>query len=116
MKIPKTDQLRVRLTDKQRADLEQRLKDRSKNETLSDLVRQIIEEYLLPATHFHAPIHWALYSKMDEIGRVLDRKPEAVISEALAAIHELVTKPDHIPLILAEYRLRLEYQKGQNNE
>lgn len=116
MKIPKTDQLRIRQTSQQREALERELKRRGKNQTLSDLVRELIDEGISPdANQVSCRVPRAVYDRVEALGRMLNRSTQQVIVQCLENICDVAEQPDksQVPLVVAECQLRREYQQKQ---
>ena len=113
MKTPKTDQLRVRLTSVQRAALERMLKHRGQNETLSDLVREIIDQAVSPdARQIACRISRTVYERVAALAGMLNRETDQVIEQSLENICDVIDRPEiKVPLILVEHQLRREYQQ-----
>lgn len=116
----KGEQLRVRLRTWERESLEKvRLQHlqagHPEADTLSSWVRYQIEPFLNPAVNRHyCHISTGTYQKVEELARLLNKTPEAVIGECVDGIEHLTRQElkGVPPLIVAECRLRKQYGTG----
>ncbi len=114
----KTQQLRVRVSEEQRAALNELVIQRAKDETLSDLVREILDEFISPkGDRIRCQISRTVYDRVAKLARVLDRDEQQVVEQCLANVCDVIDRPEiKTPLIVVEHQLRQEYQGKKSDK
>lgn len=116
----KSAQLRVRLSHAELEAFEQKRKQdwqagHAYAETLSSWVRHQIQSFVCPdPDKERSLISRELYTKVEELARLLDKTPEAVIEECITGIvNRIHHSQAQYPLIIAEWRLRQQYSRSR---
>jgi hypothetical protein len=99
-------QLRVRITADERDALEKLRVERSKGETISDIVREALS--LLVERHEGAAAT-LLEKKVRTLAALLKREPRQVEQACIEGIFDLIESKAKVPLIVMESQLHLSY-------
>lgn len=113
--MPTNDQLRVRIEDGQRERLLEIAAVRGKGETLSDIVRLALTEFISPesaATHdaHFIKVTSACRQRAALMAQELNRSQTQVLEDCVEGIHQILER-QQTPLIIYEVRLRRKYRQ-----
>jgi len=118
--MTKSDQVRVRIEDGQRERLIEIASARGKGETLSDMIRQAIGEFISPDSVKLQDAHFVNVTslckqRIADLARELNRSQAQVLEDCVEGIHDSL---DHkrVPLIIFEVHLRRKYHKQESPE
>jgi hypothetical protein len=104
------EHLRVRLTREQREGLERLIIQRGGNESLSDLVREIISTAIgVPAGGTNSVFTEEIQKTVEKLSSEINRPPDQVTADCIAGIWGLIEN-ERSPLIVEEVKLRRRYR------
>jgi hypothetical protein len=104
------ENLRVRLTRAQREGLERLIVQRRKNESLSDLVREIISAAIgMPQGGPNSIFTEEVQNILERLSTETNRPPDQVTADCIAGIWGIVEN-QRPPLIVEEVKLRRRYR------
>jgi hypothetical protein len=118
--MPTNDQLRVRMEDGQRERLLEIATARGKGETLSDIVRLALNEFISPEsvnaqeTHF-IKVTSTCKRRTADLARELNRSQTQVLEDCVDGIYDILENKQ-TPLIIFEVRLRRKYRQKESPE
>lgn len=118
--MPANDQLRVRLEDGLRQRLLEIASVRGKGETLSDVVRLALNEFISPESVSSQEAHFIKVTsgckrRTAELARELNRSQTQVLEDCVEGIHDILER-QQVPLIIYEVRLRRKYRQKESPE
>jgi hypothetical protein len=104
------EHLRVRLTREQREGLERLIIQRGGNESLSDVVREIISSAIgVPAGGTNSVYTEEIQKIVERLSLEINRPPDQVTADCIAGIWGLIEN-ERSPLIVEEVKLRRRYR------
>jgi negative regulator of replication initiation len=98
-------QLRIRITEKQKQSLEQLTLVRGRGESISDIIRYIID---LHATSTTVTLDDAIVTQLTQMAEEVNRSKSKVVQDCIVAVLGLL-ESDRSPLIVEEIKLRRSY-------
>jgi TPP-dependent 2-oxoacid decarboxylase len=102
--------LRVRITESHRRILDDVIRQRAKNETLSDVVRLIIEQAAEKKPEY-VLLPLPVFETAKALAQETERSVESVVAESVKGIVSLLAGNERPPLIIEEVKLRRSYQE-----
>jgi predicted DNA-binding protein len=110
MSFSMDEHLRVRLNRGQREGLDRLIAQRGRNETVSDLVREIISTALgVPEGATHSAFSPEVQKILENLSLETNRTPDHVTADCISGIWGLV-ESGRSPLIVEEVKLRRRYR------
>lgn len=109
--VTRTDQLRVRLKASERTALETVIKQRGRNETISDVIREALKWLIHPeGTHHPVYVTPSTSAEVKKLANELKRDEGQVVEDCVRGI--LSAADGHQPLIAKELKLRRKYVRN----
>jgi hypothetical protein len=109
------EHLRVRLSRGQREGLERLIIQRGRNETVSDLVRELISTALgVPEGTAHSAFNQDVQQILENLSRETNRPPDQVTADCISGVWGLV-ESERSPLIVEEVKLRRRYRSESSS-
>jgi len=114
------DQLRVRMEEGQRDRLLEIAAARGKGETLSDIVRLALNEFISPEAVDSQGAHFIKVTpgckqRTAELAKELSRSQTQVLEDCVEGIHDIL-EHKQTPLIVYEVHLRRKYRQKESPE
>jgi hypothetical protein len=107
----KSHQLRVRVTAEERELLEKLRTERSRGETISDLVREAISLLAKPGGNGKGgALSPGIRDQVERLADLLKREPHQVEEACVEGILDLIERKCEVPLIVMETHLHLQYR------
>jgi hypothetical protein len=104
-------QLRVRVTAEERDLLEKLRADRSRGETISDLVREAISLLVRPTLNEKGPtLSPGLRTQVEQLAELLKRDTQQVEEACIEGVLDLINGKSDVPLIVMEAQLHRKYR------
>ena len=105
--------LRVRLKPHQRKALEEMAKEAGRQQTISTIVRQILEDFQSAKKGKIIRLSQVDHEKLINFSMELGRDPNTIVSECILAVEEML-KGKRAPLIVEELKLRRKYTQNKS--
>jgi Arc/MetJ-type ribon-helix-helix transcriptional regulator len=104
-------QLRVRISNEERDQLDRLRGERGRGETVSDLVREAIGQLTQPAeSRGVPPLRSDLRQRIERLAELLQRQPRQVEESCIEGIIDLIERKCELPLIVMETQLHMKYR------